>query len=255
MILPDGGRAYLSKIFNDAWMTQYGFLERPADQTVGDVLRAKRDAGEIPPLVTVRDRTRRCATRSRCCTSTASRSCRSSARTTRDASSARSASAGCSRHAVADAALLDAEIVEVMEPPFPAVAATDPVREAVELLVGDRQALLVTEHGRRGRASSPAPTCWSRWPDERDERRAAARRALRDPRRPRRPEPDPHYGSVIPAIHQTSTYVQPRRGEFVEDYDYSRSANPTRSALERRSASSRAATPPRSPPAWRRATR
>jgi cystathionine beta-synthase len=28
------------------------------------------------------------------------------------------------------------------------VAATDPVREAVELLVGDRQALLVSEHGR-----------------------------------------------------------------------------------------------------------
>jgi len=49
---------------------------------------------------------------------------------------------------VSDPALLDAEIVEVMEPPFPAVAATDPVREAVELLVGDRQALLVSEHGR-----------------------------------------------------------------------------------------------------------
>src|SRR5881398_3057480 len=28
VILPDGGRAYLSKIFNDAWMRQYGFLER-----------------------------------------------------------------------------------------------------------------------------------------------------------------------------------------------------------------------------------
>ena len=46
-------------------------------------------------------------------------------------------------------------------------------------------------------------------------------------------EPDPAYGSVIPPIHQTSTYVQPAPGEFVEDYDYSRSANPTRSALER----------------------
>ena len=39
-------------------------------------------------------------------------------------------------------------IVDVMEPPFPAVAATDPVREAVELLSGDRQALLVTDGGR-----------------------------------------------------------------------------------------------------------
>src|SRR3954464_65852 len=33
VILPDGGRGYLSKIFNDEWMTQYGFLERGGDQT------------------------------------------------------------------------------------------------------------------------------------------------------------------------------------------------------------------------------
>jgi cystathionine gamma-synthase len=46
-------------------------------------------------------------------------------------------------------------------------------------------------------------------------------------------EPDPTYGSVIPPIHQTSTFVQPAPGEFVEDFDYSRSANPTRAALER----------------------
>ena len=44
--------------------------------------------------------------------------------------------------------------------------------------------------------------------------------------------PDPAYGSVVPAIHQSSTYVQRAPGEFVEDYDYSRSANPTRHALE-----------------------
>jgi len=45
-------------------------------------------------------------------------------------------------------------------------------------------------------------------------------------------KPDPTYGSVVPAIHQSSTYVQPAPGEFHEDYDYSRSANPTRRALE-----------------------
>jgi cystathionine gamma-synthase len=44
--------------------------------------------------------------------------------------------------------------------------------------------------------------------------------------------PDPGFGSVIPAIHQTSTYVQQRPGEFVGEYDYARSANPTRAALE-----------------------
>ena len=35
-------------------------------------------------------------------------------------------------------------------------------------------------------------------------------------------EPDPAYGSVIPAIHQTSTFAQRAVGEVVEDYDYSR---------------------------------
>ena len=44
--------------------------------------------------------------------------------------------------------------------------------------------------------------------------------------------PDPTFGSVIPAIHQTSTYAQRSPGEFLDDYDYARSANPTRAALE-----------------------
>jgi cystathionine gamma-synthase len=46
-------------------------------------------------------------------------------------------------------------------------------------------------------------------------------------------DPDPAYGSVVPPIHQTSTYVQRAPGEFVGEYDYARSANPTRAALER----------------------
>jgi cystathionine gamma-synthase len=45
-------------------------------------------------------------------------------------------------------------------------------------------------------------------------------------------QPDPTYGSVIPAIHQTSTFRQTGVGEFVGEYDYARSANPTRTALE-----------------------
>jgi cystathionine gamma-synthase len=45
-------------------------------------------------------------------------------------------------------------------------------------------------------------------------------------------DPDPSFRSVIPAIHQTSNYAQEAPGQFVGDYDYSRSANPTRAALE-----------------------
>ncbi|MGW7534198.1 cystathionine beta-synthase [Amycolatopsis sp. NPDC054798] len=50
VLLPDGGRGYLTKVFNDAWMSSYGFL--PPDSsggTVGDVLTRK--SGALPSLV------------------------------------------------------------------------------------------------------------------------------------------------------------------------------------------------------------
>jgi cystathionine beta-synthase len=55
---------------------------------------------------------------------------------------------GLLRHGVEDPSLLSAEIVDVLEPPFHAVPADDPVREAVDLLAGQSEALLVTQDGR-----------------------------------------------------------------------------------------------------------
>jgi cystathionine beta-synthase len=49
VLLPDGGRGYLSKIFNDDWMADYGFLRTSALSTVGDVLQEK--SGGLPTLV------------------------------------------------------------------------------------------------------------------------------------------------------------------------------------------------------------
>ena len=52
VILPDGGRGYLSKIFNDDWMADYGFLhESSAGPTVGELLAAR--STRIPALVHV----------------------------------------------------------------------------------------------------------------------------------------------------------------------------------------------------------
>jgi cystathionine beta-synthase len=52
VLLPDGGRGYLSKIFNDKWMARYGFLH-PGDgsPTVATMLANK--GGGMPPLVHV----------------------------------------------------------------------------------------------------------------------------------------------------------------------------------------------------------
>ena len=138
-----GRRAYLSKIFNDAWMDSYGFLERPVDKTVGEVLEAKDAAGEMPPFVVV-----------------------SPGSTVRDAISllhkhsvsqlpvmeedeivGSVGERGLLRRAFANPATMDSVIVEVMEEPFPAVSTGDSAREAVELLAGERGAITVMDRG------------------------------------------------------------------------------------------------------------
>jgi len=59
VLLPDGGRGYLSKVFNDEWLSSYGFLSSDGAATVGDVLAGK--GGGLPEFVhahpseTVRD--------------------------------------------------------------------------------------------------------------------------------------------------------------------------------------------------------
>ena len=52
VLLPDSGRGYLTKVFNDAWLAQYGFGTEATDAqtlTVGDLLRGK--SGGLPDLV------------------------------------------------------------------------------------------------------------------------------------------------------------------------------------------------------------
>jgi cystathionine beta-synthase len=147
VILPDGGRGYLSKIFSDEWMSQHGFLDRTEDRTVGDVLRAKTAAGEIPPFVVVQ-----------------------TSHKVKDAIGllhehrvsqlpvvapddphrvvGSVGERGLLKRALEGPHLLASAIADVMEPAFPIVETADPVREAVELLTGEGQALIVAEHGR-----------------------------------------------------------------------------------------------------------
>jgi cystathionine beta-synthase len=51
VVMPDSGRGYMSKIFNDEWMIANGFMgDDKRKDTVGDVLRAKQP---LPPMLTV----------------------------------------------------------------------------------------------------------------------------------------------------------------------------------------------------------
>ncbi|MES2171306.1 MAG: cystathionine beta-synthase [Actinomycetota bacterium] len=59
VLLPDGGRGYLNKVFSDKWMQSYGFTQVSDEKTVRDLVRGKN--GTLPDLVhahptdTVRD--------------------------------------------------------------------------------------------------------------------------------------------------------------------------------------------------------
>src|SRR5213079_2118484 len=50
VLIPDSGRGYLSKLYNDEWMADFGFL-RAGGQTVGELL--ERKGRELPSLVHV----------------------------------------------------------------------------------------------------------------------------------------------------------------------------------------------------------
>jgi cystathionine beta-synthase len=54
-MIPDSGRSYLSKFYDDNWMLEYGFLERRAPlPTVREVLRSKRaEEADVPDLITI----------------------------------------------------------------------------------------------------------------------------------------------------------------------------------------------------------
>jgi cystathionine beta-synthase len=54
VLIPDSGRNYISKIFNDSWMIEHGFIDRPGTHArIGEVLVEKRRETEIPDLVCV----------------------------------------------------------------------------------------------------------------------------------------------------------------------------------------------------------
>ena len=148
VLLPDSGRGYLNKIFNDKWLTRYGFASRPQNvRVLGDVLREK--SGALPSLVHTHPNE------------------------TIAEAVAILREYGVSQMPVvrAEPPVMAAEVVgsvsergllgvlfgrharpadaveSVMEPPLPVLGATEPVTDAVEILV-DQDALLVLDDGR-----------------------------------------------------------------------------------------------------------
>jgi cystathionine beta-synthase len=54
VLLPDTGRNYLSKLYNDEWLREHGLLTRPGSVArVGDLLSDHHHGTQLPPLVVV----------------------------------------------------------------------------------------------------------------------------------------------------------------------------------------------------------
>ena len=249
VILPDGGRSYLSKIYNDAWMRQYGFLERDEALTVGDVLRRKHDEDEIPPLLTVETHAK---VRDAVALLHEHRVSQLPVVSGHDPHTVVGSVSerGLLRHAMDDAALLGAEIVDVMEPPFPAVAAER--RRPRGRRAARRQARgAAGEHGRarRGHRHARRPARVARAVTER------ARFATRAVHAGLEPDPDLRVGDPADPPDLDLRAAAPP-GEFVERLRLRALGEPdARRARARARASSRAGSARASRAAWRRRTR
>jgi cystathionine beta-synthase len=147
VLLPDSGRGYLTKVFNDEWLARYGFLQAKDEQTVGEVLRAK--TGRLPDLVHTHP------------TETVAEAIGilqeygvSQMPVVRAEPPVMAAEVAGS---VSERALLDAlfagkakladQVDAHMSPPLPTIGSTEGVQEAISAL-GSADALLVQEDGR-----------------------------------------------------------------------------------------------------------
>jgi cystathionine beta-synthase len=145
VLLPDSGRNYLSKLYSDTWMLQYGMLERPEVVAVLEVLGAKD--GELPALITVNahDKVRQAV-------DVLQANGISQLPVVRENSTDVSQVVGSIRdrelleRVFRDPDALQADVAEVMAPPMPAVSSGASVEDAFGELER-APAVLVTEGG------------------------------------------------------------------------------------------------------------
>jgi cystathionine beta-synthase len=149
VLLPDSGKSYLSKLYNDEWMRQNGFLQRFAHlMRVGDVIR-DREAGTPQIVVVSRGDTVRSAidTMQRYGISQIPVVENGTAGSVRDIVGSVQERTMLDR-VFREPALVDATVERVMEAPFPVVQATEDVERLYAELAGGAPALLAVDDDR-----------------------------------------------------------------------------------------------------------
>jgi cystathionine beta-synthase len=143
-IIPDGGRPYVSKVFNDSWMREYGYLGDEGALTVGDVLTAK---GEEGPLLTVgsHDAVGRALELMR--EHGVSQVPVVSGEDER-AFVGTVSERGLLMASADHPGILGEPVTEVLEPPLPELASADPVSDAIHMLRDQGKPVIVVDDGR-----------------------------------------------------------------------------------------------------------
>ncbi len=142
-VLPDGGRPYVSKVFNDSWMREHGYLPAVEAPTVGDVLATKGEG----PLLTVgsHDVVRRALELMR-------EHGVSQVPVVSDEDERAIVGTVSERSLLVVSAdhpgLLEEPVTEALEPPLPELAAADPVADAIHMLRDEGKPVIVVDDGR-----------------------------------------------------------------------------------------------------------
>jgi cystathionine beta-synthase len=143
-IIPDGGRPYVSKVFNDSWMREHGYLGEKGGLTVGEVIRSRGDAR---PMLTVgsHDQVGRVLELMReHGVSQVPVVSGEEGRAFVGTVSERSLLMASADHP----GILGDPVTEVIEPPLPELAAESPALEAIHLILEERRPVIVVEDGR-----------------------------------------------------------------------------------------------------------
>ncbi len=136
VILPDTGERYLSKVYNDAWMRDNGLLELESVR-ISDVLKAKKQGLQDLVTVDAADTVRRAL-------DLIKEYDISQIPVFLDGKMAGSINENNVMRAVLEnPAIIDERVGRLMEPPFPTVDASDPIRDAVTRLSGKNSPVLV----------------------------------------------------------------------------------------------------------------
>jgi cystathionine beta-synthase len=142
-LLPDGGRPYVSKVFNDHWMREHGYLPKEGTPTVGDVLASKGEG----PLLTVgsHDVVQRALELMReHGVSQVPVVSGEDERAIVGTVSERSLLMVSADHP----GILGEPVTEALDPPLPELAAGDPVADAIHMLRDEGKPVIVVDDGR-----------------------------------------------------------------------------------------------------------